>query len=131
MHLLRTISAYLSGIIVLVCLAGCAPGETDDADESIGELEAVPFGADGAELVMRLIVGGLLFSGVAQESVVTLLAPSGADAARALSLPLLSSDERTRWWASPEAFVVDFDETVYAGGLTPTTLAALRALPHR
>jgi hypothetical protein len=60
MHLLRTISAHLSGIIVLVCLAGCAPGETDDDDERVGELEeAAGSGTVGHALATSCTTGSV------------------------------------------------------------------------
>jgi hypothetical protein len=92
-----------------------------------GDTYVVPFGANGAELVTRLVMAAFTYASHAPQG--TALWPPVArvaTAASALGLTRLFADERTAWWYGPSAIVVVFNGHVYALARTEEALAALR-----
>ncbi len=95
-----------------------------------GATFVVPFGADGAELVTRLVMAAFTYASHAPQG--TPLWPPVAvahTAAAALGLRRLFADERSEWWYAPCATVVVFQGKVYALARSEEAAAALRASP--
>jgi len=96
--------------------------------ETIGEPGAVPFGADGAELVTRLVMGVLTiaYSGTsAHGTAVWPPAARVASAAATLGLTRLFADETSEWWAGPAAVVVVMRGMTFGLARTAEALAVL------
>ena len=93
-----------------------------------GDAYVVPFGANGAELVTRLVFAAFTYASHAPQG--TALWPP-VDRARAaaatLHLERLFADEMTEWWYGPSAIVVVFRGKVHALARTDEAAAALRA----
>jgi hypothetical protein len=94
--------------------------------ETMGERSAVPFGADGTELVTRLLFGALVFA--AQELRGTPVSPPVnriASAAAQLELTRLFADDATEWWCGSAAVIVVFRGQVWGLARTPEAIVAL------
>lgn len=92
-----------------------------------GDTYVVPFGADGAELVTRLVMAAFTYASHAPRG--TPLWPPldrAHAAAKTLGLRRLFADDMTEWWYGPHAVVVVFRGTVYALARTEEAVAALR-----
>ena len=92
-----------------------------------GDTYVVPFGANGAELVTRLVMAAFTYA--SREPQGTALWPPFArvaTAAKALGLTRLFADERTEWWYGPSAIVVVFNGQVCALARTEEAAVALR-----
>ncbi|MCB9592443.1 MAG: hypothetical protein H6719_06905 [Sandaracinaceae bacterium] len=88
------------------------------------EAGAVPWGADGAELVLRLTIAALTFQAVDPPG--TLVFPPAArvsDVAVALGLTRLFADERSEWWVGAAAILVVLEGSVF--GLARTERASM------
>jgi hypothetical protein len=98
--------------------------------ETIGEPGAVPFGADGAELVTRLVMAALTYSYSGTSSHGTAVWPPVArvaSAAATLGLTRLSSDASSEWWAGAAAVVVVLRGQTFGLARTDEALAVLRS----
>lgn len=94
--------------------------------ETMGEPGAVPFGADGAELVARLVFGALTYAAQVPRGTAVFPDPSRVpSAASALGLTRLFADEMTEWWCGPAAVIVVFRGQVWALARTDDAFAAL------
>lgn len=96
--------------------------------ETMGAPGAVPFGADGTELVTRLVFGALTYA--AQQQQGTAVFPPAtrvADDAAKLGLTRLFADEASAWWCGPAAVVVVFRGQVWGLARTREAVEVLRA----
>jgi hypothetical protein len=95
--------------------------------ETIGEPGAVPFGANAAELVTRLVFASLTYASQSQRGI-PVFPPAArvASAAAALGLTQLFADDMSQWWYGSAAVVVIFRGQVWGIARTEEAIAVLQ-----